>query len=64
MWWNLKNFRPELLRGYVQKINKTYHCSAMFVKPKQKPNSEPIFIATFRSHHIAKPNVVLKAIVE
>jgi hypothetical protein len=41
MWWNLKNFRPEPLLGYVPKINITYQCSAMFVKPKQKPNSEP-----------------------
>jgi hypothetical protein len=44
MWWNLKFFRPEPLLGYALKINITYQCSAMFVKPKQKPNSELMLI--------------------
>jgi hypothetical protein len=31
----------EPLLGYVPEINITYQCSAMLVKPKQKPNSKP-----------------------
>jgi hypothetical protein len=58
MWWNLKNFRPEPLLGYVPKINITYQCSAMFVKPKQKPNSELNADWAFVCHHIAKRLVV------
>jgi hypothetical protein len=57
MWWNLKFFRPEPLLGFVPKIKITYQCSAMFVKPKQKPNSElKAHWASF-CHHIAKRNV-------
>jgi hypothetical protein len=54
MWWNLKFFRPEPPPGFVPKINITYQCSAMFVKPKQMLNSElNVHWASF-SHHIAK----------
>jgi hypothetical protein len=58
MWWNLKNVRPEPLLGFVPKINITYQCSAMFVKPKLKPNSELNVHWASVSHHIAKRNVV------
>jgi hypothetical protein len=57
MWWNLKIVRPEPLLGFVPKINITYQCSAMFVKPKQKPNSEPNAHWAFFRHHIAKRRV-------
>jgi hypothetical protein len=58
MWWNLKFFRPEPLLGFVLKINITYQCSAIFVKPKQKPNSELNADWAFVRHHIAKRIVV------
>jgi hypothetical protein len=54
MWWNLKFFRPEPLLGFVPKINITYQCSTMFVKPKQKPNSELNAHWASFCHHIAK----------
>jgi hypothetical protein len=58
MWWDLKIFRPEPLLGNVLKLNITYQCSAMFVKPKQKPNSELNANWASVSHHIAKRIVV------
>jgi hypothetical protein len=63
MWWNLKNFRPEPLLGFVLKINITYQCSAMFVKPKQKPNSETAAHWASVSHHIAKRIVGCSAFI-
>jgi hypothetical protein len=54
MWRNLKLLRLEPLLGFVPKINITYQCSAMFVKPKQKPNSELNANWISVRHHIAK----------
>jgi hypothetical protein len=58
MWWNLKFFRPVPLLAYVPKINITYQCSAMFVMPKQKPNSGLNAHWASVRHHIAKRIVV------
>jgi hypothetical protein len=58
MWWYFKNFRPEPLLGYVPKINITYQCSAMFVKLKQKLNSE-LNVHCFFSTATILPNALL-----